>query len=137
MQYIKHIIVLCSIIMFATSASAQSTDLNFSLQSSSIQMDGESTPIGSIMTKEGNQFVWSQQIGENESVSTYNIVNKLENWDKNNSSGSIEYTLEINEFESVLTITGDDSSVSVTLSSINANGQIETLSFNISNVTYN
>lgn len=136
MKHIKHII--CSlVIMFSISVFAQSGDLDFTLQSNSIEMDGDSNPIASIMTKLGNQFVWKQQNGENEFNTTYNIAYKIENWEQSSSTGTIEYTLEANGFESTLTITGDTNGILATLSSTESNGQIETLSFNISLITYN
>lgn len=137
MQNIKHIIVCSLLLMFGASVFAQTEDLNFTLQSSSIEMDGDSTNIESILKKEGNQFVWTQQIGENESISTYTIIDSTENWDIDNSTGTIEYTLEINGYQNTLSISGDSNGVSVALSSATSNGQIETLVFNISTVSYN
>lgn len=137
MQNIKHLIVCSLLLMFSVSVFAQSEDLNFTLQSNSIEIDGDLIDIASILKKEGNQFIWTQQIGGNDAISTYNITDKIENWDKDNSVGSIEYSLETNGYQSTLSISGDTNGVLVTLSSTTSNGQIETLAFNISTITYN
>ncbi len=137
MQYIKHIIICSMLLMFSTTALGQSETLNFTLESNSVELDGDNIALESNLVKTGDQFVWSQENSGNAISTTYVITNKVENWNTETSTGSIEYTLENNGYQSTLTINGTSNGVSAILSSVTSNGQTENLVFNISTTTYN
>ena len=137
MQNIKHLLTGSLLILLSLSAFSQSQSLNFTIQSNSVEIDGDIIEMQSNMVKLDNELVWTQQLDGNELKTTYTITNETENWNKGNSQGEVVYALEINGYQNTLTITGDSNGVSAILSTVKSNGQNENYVFNISTITYN
>lgn len=136
MKTIHNITIALAFLLSLSSVKGHSQDLDYTLQSDTLNIGDDAIPSTSSLVKHGNAFTWTQyQIG-NESVTVFVVNSSTGQWDAESSIGNITYALNIGGHESSLTLTGDGSGLSAQLVFDSASSQPEIYTFNITAITY-
>lgn len=138
MKALKKIFTVSLFMMlFSMTSYSQNSSLNFTIESQDIEFEEELLGLQSTLIIKGDEFIWTQHINNREHSSTYKIIKTDENWDSNNSTGRIEYLLDLNGFQSALIITGSTDKLEVVLMTNTDNVQSESYSFQHNTITFN
>lgn len=134
----KHIFYITVLFLFfsITNLNAQTSAINFTLSSETVNALGHDTAISSTITKTENSLVWTQNTDDNTDTTSFTITGTSGNWDQSTSLGSVTYTMDIEGYQSELTLIGQESGISAILRFIITETQEEQYTFNIETISY-
>lgn len=115
---------------------SQTETLNFTINSETVQVSGQDISISSTLTKNENTLVWTQSNNENSDTTTFTIINITGNWDQSTSLGTVTYTLDIEGSQNELTLIGQESGTTATLTFMMTETQEGKYIFNIDTISY-
>ena len=135
MKNIFYITVL--LLVFSTSnLTAQTSSLNFTLISENVNALGHDTAISSTITKTENSLIWTQNTDDNTDTTSFTITGTSGNWNQSTSLGSITYTMDIEGYQSELTLIGQESGITAILKLFIPEAEDEEYIFNIDTISY-
>lgn len=111
---IKFIFVL-ALFCSAGTITAQSSNMDYVLQSQTVSISGVNSPIVSTLNKSNNQIVWLQQFENNESTTVFDISSTSGEWDPNTNTGSLSHTVYMEGVQGVFTLNSTASGIIVSL----------------------
>lgn len=135
MKYIYNSIIIIALLSNMTSP-AQSNNLDFTLESDSVDIAGQQMPLTSTIAKANNNIVWTQIVNGNTNVTSFNISGTTGDWDAQTSLGNIIYKIDTDGQQIELQILGLQTSISATLSVKKHDNSNETYVFNVNSMSY-
>ncbi len=135
-HYINKFIVITILLFSFFQLHAQTSALNFTLNSDKVKISGHSTEIESTIKKIENNLVWTQYVNGKTKIIKFTITDNTENWDRETSLGSIFYTMPLEGHTCNLKLIGLESEITATLTIRISNRQEEHYIFNISSINY-
>lgn len=111
---IKSILIL-ALVCHTGLSFAQSSGPDYTLESGTISLLGESVPIFSTISKAGNTIAWQQLVQDNESTALFNIGNTSGDWDPNTNTGTLAHQISSEGLYGLLTLKSTDNGLIVIL----------------------
>jgi len=134
-QIFKALIIM--LLMFNNALlQAQASEMNFTLNSESLNISGEDMAMSSTITKTGNSLVWTQNNNSTPFISTFTITGTSGNWDETTASGNITYNMTFDTYQCTLTLSGEQTDMTAILSIKVSNEKEEHYTFNINAISY-
>jgi hypothetical protein len=136
MKYIFKYLIVLAFVFSGTNIIAQNDAMNFTISSNAVRTAGQDISVSSTITKTDNTLVWTQNNAGNIDVSNFSIISTDGNWDESTSLGSITYTMAIEGYQSELTLIGQESGITATLTFKITETEGEDYFFNIDTISY-
>jgi len=111
---IKSILIL-ALVCHTGLSFAQSSGPDYTLESGTISLLGESVPIFSTISKAGTTVAWQQLVQDNESTALFNIGTTSGDWDPNTNTGTLAHQISSEGLYGLLTLKSTDSGLIVIL----------------------
>jgi len=111
---IKSILIL-ALVCHTGLSFAQSSGPDYTLESGTISLLGESVPIFSTISKAGTTVAWQQLVQDNESTALFNIGTTSGDWDPNTNTGTLAHQISSEGLYGLLTLKSTDSGLMVIL----------------------
>jgi hypothetical protein len=137
MKYIFKTLFLVAFLLIPQLGFSQNETINYTLTSEVVNVSGVNTAMTSTILKSGSNLTWNQINSEGVETTHFNITGIIENWNQTTNSGTINYQMDTDGYQTLFSLVLQESEViTATLTFIISETQQEIYIFNIDTITY-